>query len=78
MSSIKNTNQKVSEKYDKNFVNIFGDHKEIPATGTYTYDKKSGKLIKIDKNIPKLIKDKMEPLTTNVRNIKPINIITKG
>ena len=79
MSKIKNINQKVSNSYTTNFVNIFGEkNKDIPTTGTYKYDKKSGTLIMIDNNIPKSVKDKMEPLTSNINRVKPVSIRKKG
>ena len=80
MSGIKNINQTVSKKYYNNFDSIFyGEEKEkLPTTGTYVYDKKTGKLIKIDKNIPKSVKEHMEPLTVNVRKVKPVNVVKKS
>jgi hypothetical protein len=79
MSDIKNTNQKVKNSYYTNFTNIFGEKDDtIPATGTYAWDSKNGKMIKIDTNIPKSVKDKMEPLTSSVSNIQPVSVIKKG
>jgi hypothetical protein len=78
MSGIKNINQKVKHVYEDNFINIFGEkNPNIPTTGTYTYNKKTGKLIKIDRNIPMSVKNKMEPLTENVNKIKPVKVIKK-
>ena len=76
MSSIKNINQNVTNKYSKNFDLIFGEENKCD-TGTYIVDKKFGKLIKIDSNIPKSVKDHMEYLTTNVGSVPPVSIIKK-
>ena len=76
MSSIKNTNQKVSKKYDKNFEEIFGEIKK-DVTGTYEVDKKTGKLFLVDRNIPRIVKDKMERRTEQIRDMKPITIKPK-
>jgi hypothetical protein len=77
MSGVKNTNQKVSSKYDFNYDVIFGDTSNVPKTGTYVIDKKTGNLILIDKNIPSSVRDKMEPLTSTVGSLNPIHIQKK-
>ena len=78
MSKIKNTNQTVKNSYYTNFITVFGNEPEkTSVTGKYVIDDKNGKLIKIDKNIPKLVKDKMEPLTSSISHIDPINVQKK-
>ena len=76
MSSIKNTNQKVSKKYADNFDLIFGECK-TNFTGTYVYDEKSRSTFLIDKKIPNIIRNKMEKRTEQIRDMKPITIKKK-
>jgi hypothetical protein len=77
MSKIKNTNQNVTSNYSFNYDVIFGDTSNVPKTGTYVIDKKTGKTILIDKNIPSSVRDKMEPLTSTVGSLNPIHIQKK-
>lgn len=76
MSGIKNTNQKVTSDYADNYVKIFGDVGAKSYTGTYVVDS-SGKMMLVDKNIPSSVRDKMEPLTSTVGSVGPINIKPK-
>ena len=78
MSKIKNTNQTVTKKYYDNFTNIFGEKNDnIPETGTYVVNLKTGKLIKVDKNIPRHVKEEMESITPNVGKVKSVKVASK-
>jgi len=82
VSSIKNTNQKVTSQYSKNFESIFGTQKDDVEkednTGTYVWDPVTQKTIKIDKNIPRSMLKKIEPLMKHgVRPMAPIHINKK-
>ena len=76
--SIKNTNQPVTQSYYNNFIAIFGEKKEgVTYTGTYKIDNKTNCLIKIDDSTPRHVKEKIEPLMNEVRNLDTINIKKK-
>lgn len=71
----RNTDQNVGDNYAKHFDEIFRKEPSSGnSSGRYVLDSKSGKLIKVDSNIPSSIKTEMESKTSMLNRMGPITI----